>query len=493
MKGASRKRSAGFSRRIFKRGTGGSPVSQWVAQGQESKSDPFSSHWLCRLKPALHVWQRHVTLLFLLALVLFFTPAAFGVERFPPPDFSSHAVPLTVVPDPQTRGVAWLDVLVLSVGLGVASWLSLKQRSRRGIVILSLLSLAYFGFWRRGCVCAIGSIQNVALGIADPTYAVPLVVIALFVLPLVVALIWGRSFCAGVCPHGALQDLVLIKPLKVPTWLDEILRVLPWIHLALGVLLAATGSLFLICKYDPFVGIFRMAGPRAMLIGGAAMIGLSMVLGRPYCRYLCPYGALLGVAARFAKWRPTVTPTTCTQCRLCETACPFGALNQPEPPRMGQQRIASARQRMVLLAVMIPLAAVLFGWLGGKVGLASLPIHPDGRLAGLILQDSRGELPTPVPDEILAFRQHSGDRQAAFRDAAALEARFFLLGRVIGAAFGLVMALKLARILFPETSSDYETDHGRCVSCARCFSACPYELVRRGVPVPLPAKGGPSA
>ena len=258
---------------------------------------------------------------------------AFGVERFPPPDFTSHALPETVVPAPQPRGTGWLDVAVLDRSAWPRpSWLSLKSRSRRGIVILSLVSLAYFGFWRRGCVCAIGSIQNVALGIADPGYAVPLAVIAFFTLPLVVALVWGRGFCAGVCPHGAIQDLVLVKPLKVPAWLDEILRVLPWIHLALAVLLAATGSLFIICKFDPFVGIFRMAGPRSMLIAGAGLLVLSMFVGRPYCRYLCPYGALLGVAARFAKWRPTVTPDTCTQCRLCENSCPFGALSIPPSP-----------------------------------------------------------------------------------------------------------------------------------------------------------------
>ena len=302
-----------------------------------------------------------------------------GVERFPPPDFSSgHVLPETVVPAPQARSSGWLDVAVLTLGLGLASWLSLKKRSRTGIVILSLGSLAYFGFWRRGCVCAIGSIQNVALGLADPGYAVPLAVVAFFSLPLVFSLIWGRGFCAGVCPHGAIQDLVLIKPLKVPGWLDEILRVVPWIHLALAVLLAATGSLFIICKFDPFVGIFRMAGPRIMLIGGAVLLVLSMFVGRPYCRYLCPYGPLLGVAARFAKWRPTVTPDTCTQCRLCESSCPFGALNPPLPPKQGVERIASGRQRILLIAAMVPMAALVFGWLGGRVGIAAMPIHPDG-------------------------------------------------------------------------------------------------------------------
>lgn len=434
--------------------------------------------------------MRRVAAWIMLVCLLALAPAAFGVERFPPPDFTDHKVPHLVVPGPETRGVGWIDVVVLSVGLLWASWLSLKGRSRRGVVVLSILSLLYFGFWRRGCVCAIGSIQNVALGLADPTYAVPLSVVALFTLPLVVALVWGRSFCSGVCPHGAIQDLVLVKPVKVPTWLDEVLRVLPWIHLAAGVLLAATGGMFLICKYDPFVGIFRMAGPRVMLVAGVAMLVLSMFVGRPYCRYLCPYGALLGVASRFARWRPTVTPGACTQCRLCETSCPYGALNPPQPVATARERVAGARRRLVLLAVLLPLAAWGFAWIGGRAALLSMPLHPQGKLAALVAAEARGEISPPLPDELLAFHQHGADLPAALSAAMGLEKRFLMLGRVIGGLFGLVIALKLARILFPEPTPDYETDAGRCVSCARCFSACPYELLRRGVPVAVPEKGG---
>jgi ferredoxin len=415
---------------------------------------------------------------------------ASAVERFPPPDFTGHALPETVVPAAQSRSNDWLDVAALASGLAAASWLSLKRRSRRGVVVLSLVSLAYFGFWRRGCVCSIGSIQNVALGIADPSYAIPLSVVAFFTLPLMVALVWGRGFCAGVCPHGAIQDLVLVKPLKVPGWLDEILRVVPWIYLALAVLLAATGSLFIICKFDPFVGIFRMAGPRSMILTGAVLLGLSMFVGRPYCRYLCPYGTLLGVASRLAKWRPTVTPDTCTQCRLCEGSCPFGALNPPLPPPQGQARVASGRQRIVMLALVVPLAALLCGWTGGKIGLASLPLHPDGRLATLVLMQERGMLTGTPPDEITAFRQHGTDRAAVIAKAAALESRFLVLGRWIGAILGLGLALRIARGFFPPASNDYTTDSARCVSCARCFSTCPYELLRLGIPVRVPPKGG---
>ena len=80
---------------------------------------------------------------------------------------------------------------------GVAVWLIYKQRSRRGLFWLSIFSLAYFGFWRKGCICAIGAPQNIILGLFDAGYTVPLTVIAFFALPLVVALFAGRAFCAG--------------------------------------------------------------------------------------------------------------------------------------------------------------------------------------------------------------------------------------------------------------------------------------------------------
>lgn len=425
-------------------------------------------------------------------LLWLLAPAAFGVERFPPPDFTDHKVPVLVPPALEVRGVDWVDVVVLAVALALATWLGLKARSRRGLVWLSLACLIYFGFWRRGCVCAIGSVQNVAQGLADTAHAVPLVVVALFALPLVVALVWGRSFCSGVCPHGALQDLVLVKPVKVPVVLDEVLRVVPWLHLGLGVLLAATGGMYFICKYDPFVGLFRMGGPLVMLASGGALLVLGMFVGRPYCRYLCPYGALLGMAARVARWRPTVTPGTCTQCRLCESACPFAALNPPQP-ESALGGVATLRRRVVLLGLALPVCALGFGWLGGPAALLAMPLHPDGKLAALVVAAEEGRVGTPLPDELVAYRQHGSDRAKVMRRAAELEQRFLIFGRILGGLFGLVMAMKLARLLFPEPDPDYRTDAGRCVSCARCFSACPYELQRRGVPVQLPENGGSHA
>ena len=137
----------------------------------------------------------------LCAFVLFALLAgvALAEQRFPPPDFESgHKVPITTVPAARAIYFQYLDVAVLAACLGLGSWLVYKPRSRKGLVALSIFSVLYFGFWRKGCVCAIGSLQNVALGLCDRGYAVPVTVSAFFVLPLVFAIFGGRTFCAAV-------------------------------------------------------------------------------------------------------------------------------------------------------------------------------------------------------------------------------------------------------------------------------------------------------
>jgi polyferredoxin len=48
---------------------------------------------------------------------------------------------------------------------------------------------------------------------------VPLVVLAFFALPLAFTLFFGRTFCGAVCPIWAIQDVVLLRPVRVPGWL----------------------------------------------------------------------------------------------------------------------------------------------------------------------------------------------------------------------------------------------------------------------------------
>ena len=120
-----------------------------------------------------------------------------------------YKTPAVQKPLPRDAVFQVLDVLLLAAAMGVSVWLVLKRRSRKWAVALTIGSLAYFGFYREGCVCPIGSIQNVAVALTDRTYAIPMVVTATFFLPLVVALFFGRAFCGGVCALGAIQELVV--------------------------------------------------------------------------------------------------------------------------------------------------------------------------------------------------------------------------------------------------------------------------------------------
>jgi ferredoxin len=404
-----------------------------------------------------------------------------GQFRFPPPEFESgHQLPVPVSPPPRELVFQYLDVAVLFGSLAVASWLIYKKRSRRGIVALSIFSLVYFGFWRKGCVCSIGSLQNVALALGNPAYGLPLTILAFFVLPLVVSLFAGRSFCAGVCPHGVLQDLVLLNPLKVPAWLEHGLGILPYLYLGAGLLFAATGSAFLICQYDPFVTLFRMDGRVLMVAAAIALLLLATVVGRPYCRFLCPYGALLKIGSAVSKWRVRVTPDTCTQCRLCENSCPFGALREPESGK--STNLPTDRRRIGILVLTLPVLIGVGAWIGGTFSGVAARMHPTVQLAAkwISAHDSPHKAAPLSPDDFALERARQNPNEL-LTQAVQVQHKFSLGTAILGAWSGLVVGIKLLSLSLLRRRDDYEPDRGSCFACARCFESCPSELARRGL------------
>jgi len=416
---------------------------------------------------------------FLAAAVLAGTAAAGATAeaRFPKPQFESrYVMPRAGAPPARAAMLEYLDVAVLVASLGAAGWLVLRARRRGGVTLLTVFSVLYFGFWRKGCVCPVGAIQNAALALFDGGYRAPVVVGLFFLLPLGVTLLFGRAFCAAVCPLGAAQDLVLFRPVKLPAWTAGLLGMLPSVYLGFGVYLAAMGADFVICRFDPFVGFFRMSATPSMLAFGGALLLAGVFVGRPYCRFLCPYGVLLGWMSRFAWRHARITPDDCVNCRLCEEACPFDSILAPTPEHHPESRRAGVRRLAILLAA-LPALVAGGAWLAASLHAPLSRLHPTVRTAERVLSEDRGAArgTTLYSD---AFRQSGQPARELFASALALRARFrkgaWFLGGFIGAVFGA----RLVGLSVRRRRTEYVIDRASCVSCARCFEYCPRERER---------------
>ncbi|MEN8155471.1 MAG: 4Fe-4S binding protein [Bacteroidota bacterium] len=394
--------------------------------------------------------------------------------RFPKPDFESgYLQPTPTTPEPRSVALEYFDVFVLLAVLSLASWLAIRRRSRRGLLWLSLFSLLYFGFYRDGCICSIGAIQNVALSIFDPAYAISLAALLFFLLPLVFALFFGRTFCAAACPLGVIQDLIVISPVSLPSWIRKALAFIPVVYLGLAVLLAATGSDFIICRYDPFVGIFRMDGPFLMIFLGVTFLLLGMFFARPYCRVFCPYGVLLGWMSRFSKWHLSITPSECISCKLCKDSCPFDAINVPEEQAYRRPEVSRKNlKRFVLYVGLIPLLTLLGGWIGNRSHIYLSRAHPDLYLAEQLISNP-GLREDEENLDVQAFLESGKTFDQLVEEASVIRDRFRRGSSLLGGFLGLALGITLMNQVVFRRREDYEPHRVDCFSCGRCMDYCP--------------------
>ncbi len=219
----------------------------------------------------------------------------------------------------------WLGLrfyqFVQEVGSGVEEYVTVRPDGIDGFLPISgLLGTAS---WVRG-----GEINTIH----------PAAVI-IFMTVILVSLLLRRSFCSWICPVAAVSEWswkggfrLLRRNSRLPAWIDAVLRSLKYLLLIFFVYTVAIamspGELLIFIQSDYHiiadVRLLNFFLHMSMLAFGIilSLVVLSVVLRNPFCRYLCPYGALLGLVAILSPLRVTRNIDRCVSCGVCSQVCP---------------------------------------------------------------------------------------------------------------------------------------------------------------------------
>jgi polyferredoxin len=152
------------------------------------------------------------------------------------------------------------------------------------------------------------------------------------------AFLFRKAFCSWLCPIGTLSEYlwrvgrkVLGRNFHLPRWVDIPLRGLKYLLLgffvwAVSSMSASALAAFMQSPYGiiadvKMLNFFRHIGETGLIVLGVLAVA-SVLVQNFWCRYLCPYGALLGIAAFFSPMRIRRNASACIDCGKCAKACP---------------------------------------------------------------------------------------------------------------------------------------------------------------------------
>ncbi|WP_459816748.1 4Fe-4S binding protein [Geotalea toluenoxydans] len=173
-------------------------------------------------------------------------------------------------------------------------------------------------------------------GSINPVHPAALVI---FLSVVAVSFLLKRSFCSWICPVGTISEVlwkggfsIFRRNIQPPRWLDLILRSIKFLLLAFFLysiffaMLPEQVTAFIYSDYNKIADVrlldffLNLSGRPLVIIG--LLVLLSLGLRNPFCRFLCPYGALLGLISLFSPVKATRNKGACVSCGVCNQVCP---------------------------------------------------------------------------------------------------------------------------------------------------------------------------
>ncbi len=200
-----------------------------------------------------------------------------------------------------------------------------------------LRKLIQYGFllW----VVGIGIRFGLFISAAGAIHPVHPAAVVIFLSILLVSLVAKKSFCSWICPLGTLSDLLqqlgvrlFGRSFRIWRPLDSVLRSIKYLLLFFFIKIILLDmpkealASFLDTPYWAAADIkmlsFFTAASATTLVVLTILILLSLLYHQFWCRYLCPYGALLGLISSASPFKIRRDPACCTGCQRCSAACP---------------------------------------------------------------------------------------------------------------------------------------------------------------------------
>lgn len=228
----------------------------------------------------------------------------------------------------------WIQLVVflITLGLGLQFYLFVQQVAGGAAMTLSRPP-GVEGFLPIGAL--MGWKHFLATGQWDATHPAAMAILAFAG---ILSFLFRKSFCSWFCPVGTLSEWfwktgrrLFGRNYQLPAWLDYPLRSLKYgllfFFTYVIALMAATDiAHFLQSPYYQMADVkmlhffTRMSQTTAIVL--AALVALSVFFRNFWCRYLCPYGALMGILALASPMQIRRNPDACVQCQRCHQVCP---------------------------------------------------------------------------------------------------------------------------------------------------------------------------